>query len=183
MGRGRCFSSISLLFEFRISLALSFSLLRTEGIWCHPAVSKSTAGQASRSGDERHRCPQLSWQVPREVCVAIRHMTVALAMFWKQEFVWLAVRARALPAVRAGGRECRIHCRGLSPAEEPAIARKNPINSNKMQRRKVREESRVTPAVRTVLQSLLRLPGVLHSLGTLAKCKQTGAELTQPHPG
>lgn len=171
MGRGRCFSSISLLFEFRITVWLSFSLLRTEGIWCHPAVSKSTAGQASRSGDERHRCHQLSWQVTREVCVAIRHMTVALAMFWKQEFVWLAVRARALPAVRAGGRECWIHCRGLSPAEEPAIARKNPINSSKMQRRKVREESRVTPAVRTVLQSLLRLPGALHNLGTPAKCK------------
>lgn len=101
----------------------SFSLCSgQEGVWCHRAVSKSTAGEAS--GDQQHCCHQLTWQVPREVWVAIRHMTVALAMFWKQELVWLAVRASALPAVRAGHRECWIHCLGLCPAEKPAIPRK-----------------------------------------------------------
>lgn len=61
---------------------------------------------------------------------------------------------------------------------------KNPINSRKMQRRKVREETRASPGgVRTVVQSLLRLRGALLSLGTPAKNKQPRAELTQPHPG
>lgn len=45
-------------------------------------------------------------------------------MFWKQEFVRLAVRARALPPIRAGGRECWIRCLGLCPAEMAAIPRK-----------------------------------------------------------
>lgn len=100
-------------------------------------------------------------------------------MFWKQELVWLAVRASALPAVWAGPRECWIYYLGLCLAEKPAIPRKNPINSRKMQSRKVREE---TEPPQEVL-GLLRLRGALHSLGTPAKNKQTGAELTQPHPG